>query len=159
MVQPTNKKEVQSLTRRVAVLNCFISQSTDRCLPFFKAIQGARCHINWTEECDEAFRKLKTHMGPAPILFKPEADETLGIYLSVSVCSIRSVLTREADTVQQAVYYRSKNTLSPHRETRASLGSNSPTLAALLPSPSYLDHHQPAVSIALRCRGNSSNGT
>ncbi|CAL8161974.1 unnamed protein product [Prunus armeniaca] len=38
MVSLANKKEVQSLTGRVAALNRFIPQSTDRCLPFFKAI-------------------------------------------------------------------------------------------------------------------------
>ncbi|KAI5345996.1 hypothetical protein L3X38_013875 [Prunus dulcis] len=47
-------------------------------------------------------------MGTAPILSKPEADETLRIYLSVSACSISSVLSREADTIQRAVYYVSQ---------------------------------------------------
>ena len=31
-----NVKEVQSLTRRVAALNRFVSKATDKCLPFSK---------------------------------------------------------------------------------------------------------------------------
>ncbi|CAL2265074.1 unnamed protein product [Prunus armeniaca] len=65
----------QRLVNRIAALNRFIPQSTDRCLPFFKAIRGAHRHVDWTEECDEAFRKLNEHMGPAPILSKPEVGE------------------------------------------------------------------------------------
>ncbi|CAL8989274.1 unnamed protein product, partial [Prunus brigantina] len=71
--------------------------STDRCLPFFKAIRGAHRHIDWTEECAEAFRKLKAHMGKAPVLSKPEVGETLGLYLSVSECAVSSVLTRDVE--------------------------------------------------------------
>ncbi|CAL9002351.1 unnamed protein product [Prunus brigantina] len=78
--------------------------STDRCLPFFKAIRGAHRHIDWTEECDEAFRKLKAHMGTAPVLSKPEVGETLGLYLSVSECAVSSILTREVEGSQRAVH-------------------------------------------------------
>lgn len=46
MIPPRNKKEVQSLMGLVAALNRFISQSTDRCLPFFKAIREAPRHID-----------------------------------------------------------------------------------------------------------------
>ena len=34
-------KEVQSLTRRVAALNRFISKATDKCLAFFKTLKKA----------------------------------------------------------------------------------------------------------------------
>jgi hypothetical protein len=40
MVEPSTKKEVQKLTRRIAALNKFISKSTERNLPFFKAMRG-----------------------------------------------------------------------------------------------------------------------
>ena len=41
MEPPKNIKEVQSLTRRVAALNRFISKATDKCLPFFKVLKKA----------------------------------------------------------------------------------------------------------------------
>jgi hypothetical protein len=40
MVEPSTKKEVQKLTGRIAALNKFISKSTERNLPFFKAMRG-----------------------------------------------------------------------------------------------------------------------
>ena len=38
---PKTVKEVQSLTRRVATLNKFVSKATDKCLPFFKTLKRA----------------------------------------------------------------------------------------------------------------------
>jgi hypothetical protein len=40
MVEPSTKKEVQKLTRRIAALNRFISKSAERSLPFFKALSS-----------------------------------------------------------------------------------------------------------------------
>jgi hypothetical protein len=40
IVEPSTKKEVQRLTGRIAALNRFISKSTERNLPFFKALRG-----------------------------------------------------------------------------------------------------------------------
>ena len=39
MKPPRNIKEVQSLTRRVAALNRFVSKAIDKCLPFFKVLK------------------------------------------------------------------------------------------------------------------------
>ena len=52
MEPPRNIKEVQSLTRRVAALNRFVSTTTDKCLPFFKVLKKA---FEWTDECQKAF--------------------------------------------------------------------------------------------------------
>ena len=40
MVEPSTKKEVQKLTRKIAVLNKFISKSAEHSLSFFKALRG-----------------------------------------------------------------------------------------------------------------------
>ena len=48
MEPPRNIKEVQSLTRRVAALNMFVSNATDKCLPFFKVLKKA---FEWSDEC------------------------------------------------------------------------------------------------------------
>ena len=52
MKPPQNVKEVQSLTRRVAALNKFVSKATDKCLPFFRVLKRA---FEWTDECQQAF--------------------------------------------------------------------------------------------------------
>ena len=48
MKPPQNVKEVQSLTRRVAALNRFVSKATDKCLPFFRVLRKA---FEWTDDC------------------------------------------------------------------------------------------------------------
>ena len=48
MQPPKTTKEVQRLTGRVAALNRFMSQSTDKCLPFFRTLKKA---FVWTDEC------------------------------------------------------------------------------------------------------------
>ena len=52
---PQNPKEVQKLTGMVAALNRFISQSADRCRPFFLLINKWK-GFEWTEECAIAFQ-------------------------------------------------------------------------------------------------------
>lgn len=37
MASQKNKREVQTLTGRVAAVSCFISRSSDKCLPFYKS--------------------------------------------------------------------------------------------------------------------------
>ena len=48
MKPPQSIKEIQSLTRRVAALNRFVSKATDKCLPFFKVLKKA---FEWMDEC------------------------------------------------------------------------------------------------------------
>ena len=43
-----NIEEVQSLNRRVAALNRFVSRATDKCIPFFRTLRKA---FEWTDEC------------------------------------------------------------------------------------------------------------
>ena len=42
MAPPRNVKEVQSLNRKIAALNRFVSRATNKCLPFF---QDRRAHV------------------------------------------------------------------------------------------------------------------
>ena len=55
MVEPSTKKEVQKLTRRISALNRFISKSVERSLPFFKALRD-KDKVEWGPEQSEAFQ-------------------------------------------------------------------------------------------------------
>ncbi|KAL0411264.1 UNVERIFIED_CONTAM: Retrovirus-related Pol polyprotein from transposon opus [Sesamum latifolium] len=50
MKPPTNLNEVQRLAGCIAALNRFISRSTERILPFFKALKKTK-DFAWDEEC------------------------------------------------------------------------------------------------------------
>ena len=106
MTSPKSVKDVQRLTGRLAALSRFISRATDRHLPFFKILKGAK-KFDWTKECEEAFRKLKDYLSMPPLLSKPQCGESLYLYLAVSATAVSSVLVREVDRIQLPVYYTS----------------------------------------------------
>ena len=41
MLPPSNMKEVQRLTGRIAVLSIFVSKASDKCQPFFQVLKEA----------------------------------------------------------------------------------------------------------------------
>lgn len=81
MKVPKTVKDTKSLTGRVAALTKFISKATDRCALFFN---GNKHNIVWTPKCYKGFIELKNYMSKEALLSKPEYDEALMIYLSVS---------------------------------------------------------------------------
>ncbi|CAL8168583.1 unnamed protein product [Prunus armeniaca] len=60
-------KEIQSLTGRATALNQFLSRSTDKCKPFFKALKKGH-KDKWDDECEVAFQNLKTYLTSPPLL-------------------------------------------------------------------------------------------
>lgn len=58
---PRNPKEVQRLTGMTAALNRFISQSTNRCRPFFQLPHKWK-GFEWIEECNLAFEELNEYL-------------------------------------------------------------------------------------------------
>ncbi|KAL5835928.1 hypothetical protein ACOSQ3_015487 [Xanthoceras sorbifolium] len=112
---PRTIKEIQGLTGRVIALSRFASRLTDRCLPFFRALKKNTSNI-WTSECEKAFQELKCYLTSPPMLSKPQTGETLFLYLAVSPEAVSSVLIRNDEGTQRAVYYVSKAMTSP--ETR-----------------------------------------
>ena len=95
-------KEVQSLTRRVAALNRFVSKKTNKCLPFFKTLKRAFVR---TEECKTAFLELKHYLSNPPLLNPSKEGEDLFLYLTVSVTAVSVALIKEENKIQLLVYY------------------------------------------------------
>ena len=87
-----NIKEVQSLTRRVAALNRFVSKATDKCLPFFGVLKKA---FEWTDECQKVFQDLKMYLIATPLLSPSVMGEESFLYLAVTPHAVSSALIRE----------------------------------------------------------------
>ena len=102
MQLPSNTKEAQCLTRRIAVLSRFMSRASDKCQPFFQVLKKA---FRRDVRCEKAFTALKTYLSSPPILVSPFEGELLTLYLAVSDFSIRASLVKEWGVVQQPVYY------------------------------------------------------
>ncbi|XP_048598070.1 uncharacterized protein LOC125578955 [Brassica napus] len=115
MVPPRTKRELQILTGRVAALNCFISRSTDKCLPFYETLKGNK-KFEWSEECEKAFQHLKHYLATLPVLAKPVEGEPLFLYIAVSTTAVSGVLIREERGKQKPIFYVSKTLLDA--ETR-----------------------------------------
>ena len=105
MKPPQNTKEIQSLTGRVVALNKFVSKATDKCLPFFKVLKNA---FEWTDECQKAFKDLKTYLTIASLLSLSMVGEELYLYLAITPHAVSSALIKEEDKVQRLVYHTSK---------------------------------------------------
>ena len=96
-------------------MNRFISRSTVKCFPFYELLRGNKRFI-WDEKCEEAFGKIKRYLTTPPVLSKPEADDTLSLYIAVSSTAVSSVLIREDRGEQKPIFYTSKRMTDP--ETR-----------------------------------------
>ena len=105
---PRNPKEVQRLTGMATALNRFISQSTDRCRPFFQLLHKWK-NFRWTEECVIAFEDLKQYLSNPPILSRLKKEEVFYAYLAVTDYAVSLVLVRNKDGIQRLVYYVSKS--------------------------------------------------
>ena len=105
MPPPSNVKEVQRLTGRIAALSHFVSKDSDKCQPFFQVLKKA---FQWDAHCEEAFIALKTYLSSPPILVSPSEGELLTLYLAISDFSTSVVLVKDKDRVQQLVYYCSR---------------------------------------------------
>ena len=105
MRPPSNIKEVQRLTGRIAALSRFVSKASDKCQPLFQVLKKA---FQWDTHCEEAFSTLKTYLSSPPILVSPSEGELLTLYLVVSDFSTSAVLIRDKDRVQHPVYYCSR---------------------------------------------------
>ena len=105
---PRNPKEVQKLTGMTVALNRFISQSEDKCKPFFLLMNKWK-GFEWTEERDLTFKQLKEYLSHPPIVSSPEMDEVLFAYITVAPYAVSLVLIRVDSDIQWPVYYVSKS--------------------------------------------------
>ena len=96
MLPPSNIKDIQRLTGRIATLSRFMSKASDKCQPFFQVLKKP---FQWDAHCNEAFAALKTYLSSPPVLVSPSEEELLTLYLAVSDFSTSVVLVRERDKV------------------------------------------------------------
>ncbi|XP_017256033.2 uncharacterized protein LOC135147082 [Daucus carota subsp. sativus] len=108
LTSPSNMKDVQKLTGRVAALNRFISRSSDRCKLFYNVLRKNK-GFNWTEDHEAALSELKQYLSSPPLLAKPTFGEDLYVYLSVTSHAVSSVLVKEVEGTQSPVYYVSRS--------------------------------------------------
>ena len=105
MLPPSNIKDIQRLTGRIAVQSRFISRASNKCRPLFQVLKKA---FQWDAHYQEAFTALKAYLSSPPILVSPSKGELLTLYVAISDFATSVALVRERDRVQQPVYYCSR---------------------------------------------------
>lgn len=67
---PKNKKDVMSFLGHLNYISRFIAQFTVICKPIFKLLKKDAA-VEWTIECQQAFKKIKDYLSNPPILVPP----------------------------------------------------------------------------------------
>jgi hypothetical protein len=111
MQPPSNRKEVQRLTGRIASLNWFIFKAAERSLPFFKVLR-ANSVFQWGAEQQQAFEDPKKYLKEAAIMTKPSPKAELLLYIAATDTAVTAVLVEErmeANALKQfPIYYVSE---------------------------------------------------
>jgi len=107
MRSPTNVKEVQRLTGRIAALSRFLPRSGDHGHPYFECLRKGK-GFQWTDECQMAFQQRKEHLSCPPILCWPIHGKPLKLYVTVTNRAISVALMQDQKEDQKPIYFVSK---------------------------------------------------
>jgi len=94
MRSPTNVKEVQRLTRRMASISRFLSTSRERGYPYFQCFRKNDQFI-WSTEYDDTFLDLKEYLAKPLVLSKPSLGIPIRLYFSIIDRAISSVIIQD----------------------------------------------------------------
>ncbi|CAL8162505.1 unnamed protein product [Prunus armeniaca] len=73
MKLPSTMKEIQSLTVKAVTLNRFLSRSTEKFRPFFKALKKGQ-KDKWDEECETCLALIREELGAKhPVFYTSKA--------------------------------------------------------------------------------------
>jgi hypothetical protein len=145
MQPPRTIKETQGLIGRITALNCFVSRSTDKCLPFFKVLKKA---FEWMNECQQAFEELNVYLATPPLLSTSKQGEELYLYLSVSPMAVSLALLQEESCSSTIPAEPSKEQKSdiPHGKTSVRSCNSSKEASTVLPSSHNSVTHQSSTT-------------
>ncbi|XP_039161740.1 uncharacterized protein LOC108954357 [Eucalyptus grandis] len=93
---PSTVKEVRSLLGKLNYITRFISQLSETAKPFFKLLKK-NAQVNWDNECQEAFDKLKQYLMNPPVLVPPSPGNPLILYLIIHSRVIADLLTENSE--------------------------------------------------------------
>ncbi|GJU94746.1 reverse transcriptase domain-containing protein [Tanacetum coccineum] len=107
---PKTVSEMQSLNKKLAAINRFLSKGADEMLSFMGTLKNCTSGnmIQWTTDTDEAFRRMKELLEALPTMTAPVNGETLIIYLTAFEESISAVFMAERGKNQVHVYFISR---------------------------------------------------
>jgi hypothetical protein len=119
VVPPTNLKELQSLLGKINFVRRFISNLSQRVLPFSPLLRIKKDQkFVWGDEQQKAFDEIKQYMKEPPVLIPPQLNKPFKLYVAADTQTIGSALIQEFEGKERIVAYLSRKLLDP--ETRYS---------------------------------------
>jgi hypothetical protein len=111
---PTTVKQVQSFMGMVNYYKQFIPNLAVVAAPLTE-LTKKNVKFRWTDECQNAFEKLKQALCEAPVLIHPDPTQPYVLYTDASDLAVGGILVQKKDGVEKVVAYLS------HKLTGAAL--------------------------------------
>src|SRR3984885_5176657 len=109
MPRPRNKKQVRSFVGAINYFRKFIPNSAELMKPLTELTKkSAKLQVEWNEELEEAFCKLKEVLSKAPVLKLPDIEGEFLIQTDASDDAMGCVLMQEHNGDKHPVSYASK---------------------------------------------------
>jgi hypothetical protein len=119
VVPPTNLKELQSLLGKINFVRRFISNLSQKVLPFSPLLKLKKDQkFVWGDEQQKAFDEMKRYMKEPPVMVPPQLNKLFKFYVAADTQTIGSSLIQEFEGKERVVAYLSRKLLDP--ETRYS---------------------------------------
>ncbi|GKD59290.1 reverse transcriptase domain-containing protein [Tanacetum coccineum] len=111
MPSPSNLKQMQWLSSKLAVLNRFLSKAMKRALPCLDTLKKCtnKKYFHWTTEAEEAFQAMKKLLAKLPTLTAPKKEEELMVYLSAANEAVSAVILVKREGRQAPIHYVSRS--------------------------------------------------
>ena len=91
MPVPKTEKEVRGFIGKLQYISRFIAKLTTICDPVFKLLRKNQ-PIEWNEECQKAFEKIKEYLTSSSVLKSPRQGKPLILYLALEENIIGAIL-------------------------------------------------------------------
>lgn len=91
MPTPHTEKDVHSFLGHIQYISRFIAQLTPIYEPLFKQLRK-NVPIQWNNDCQDAFDKIKMYLLSPPILISPKPNRLLILYLTIHDSSMECML-------------------------------------------------------------------
>jgi hypothetical protein len=114
VVPPTNLKELQSLLGKINFVRRFISNLSQKVLPFSTLLRIKNDQkFVWGDEQQKAFDEITGYMKEPPVLVPPQLNKPFNLYMAADTQTIGSALIQEFEGKERVVAYLSRKLLDP----------------------------------------------